>query len=282
MLFDLSSLPAAMLFFRLSCLKCVLHASQHEVCKEFVQQTYVGNGKSDTDLAALVFGSILKSVLCQEDGIFPVVSTSLITCSKAFKKSSGECFKSSATSPKSSPLFPMFRRDIACLNSAIVQGGSVNVGIVMGGEGSPCAVIEHATQPLLTNIPLQDCKFPLLEMEAVVLHLLAPHSFPHQTANISSPTIPLSKFMKKIDDVSGHKINMSSAKLNLNKFGPLSIKSMPSSKSMPTVDWEGKFEKQHKITVDWESSFLAHRLWSLVIGNWSLRPKSPTISPCCP
>ena len=103
----------------------------------YSKRTFAIGRKSDTDFAVLVFGSILKSVICQEGGTIPLVSTWVITCSKAFKKSSGECFKSSATRPKKSPVLPTFKRDIACFNSAIVQGASVNLGLVMGGAGSP-------------------------------------------------------------------------------------------------------------------------------------------------
>ena len=43
MLFNSSSLPKTMLFFRLHCFKWILHASQHEVCKQFIEQTYIRN-----------------------------------------------------------------------------------------------------------------------------------------------------------------------------------------------------------------------------------------------
>ena len=80
----------------------------------------------------------LKSVICQEGGTFPLVSTWVITCSKAFKKSIRRRFqKFFPTRPKKSPVLLTFKRDIACFNSAIVQGGSVNVGLIMGGAGSP-------------------------------------------------------------------------------------------------------------------------------------------------
>ena len=69
------------------------------------KRTFAMGWKSDTDLAAFVFGSILEDVVCQEDGTFPLVSISLITSSEAFKKSSGECFKNPATNPRSSLFF---------------------------------------------------------------------------------------------------------------------------------------------------------------------------------
>ena len=43
MLFNSSSLPKTILFFRLRCFKWILHASQHEVCKQFAEQTYIRN-----------------------------------------------------------------------------------------------------------------------------------------------------------------------------------------------------------------------------------------------
>ena len=107
-----------------------------EVCKEFAQQTYVCNGPEIRHgFSCLCLRKHLEECPLPGGGTFPLLSTSLITSSKVFKKSSGECFKSSATSPRSSPLFLLFKRDIACFNSAIVHGGSVNVGIVMGEQG---------------------------------------------------------------------------------------------------------------------------------------------------
>ena len=43
MLFNSSSLPKTILFFRLHCFKWIFHASQHEVCKQFIEQTYIRN-----------------------------------------------------------------------------------------------------------------------------------------------------------------------------------------------------------------------------------------------
>ena len=58
------------------------------------------NRKSSTDLVVLVLGSMLKRVSGQDGEKFSCVNTSVITCSNALKKLSGQCFKSFATSFK--------------------------------------------------------------------------------------------------------------------------------------------------------------------------------------
>ena len=74
------------------------------------------------------------------------------------------------------------------------------------------------------------------------------------------------------------KIKMSSAKRKSSKFGPPSIRSMP---ACPTACFH--FRMANSKTAQNNRGLRTQPCRTPpVIGNLSLRPKSPTISPCCP
>ena len=93
--------------------------------------------KSDVDFAPLVFGNMLNTVCFHVSGTSPVKSTVPNKCNNASNITSGEWWRSSATSPTSSAALFVFNRVIAFLSSAIVQGASVKQGSTIGLPGFP-------------------------------------------------------------------------------------------------------------------------------------------------
>ena len=78
-----------------------------------------GREKKNKQTKNVVFGNILKNVIWQEGGPFPLVSTCVAKCSRAFKKSSGGL----PTSPRPSPFFKI---NVPRFKLVIVQRGLAN------------------------------------------------------------------------------------------------------------------------------------------------------------